>query len=75
MKYTLFFKEAKRIVKEGGLIVVSEQFRDVTNFIFFNIGSFHFLSQKKWKKAISEAGLEIIKNTNITPFANMLIVK
>lgn len=71
----LFFKEAKRILKEGGLIIVSEQFRDVTNFIFFNIGAFHFLSKKKWKNAISEAGLDIIKNTNITPFANMLIVK
>lgn len=71
----LFFKEAKRIVKEGGLIIVSEQFRDVTNFIFFNIGAFHFLRQKQWEKAISEAGLEIIKNTKITSFANMLIMK
>lgn len=41
----LFFKEAKRILKDDGLIIVSEQFRDLTNFIFFNIGAFHFLSQ------------------------------
>ena len=74
-KRVLFFKEAKRILKEGGLIIVSEQFRDVTNFTFFNIGAFHFLSQKKWEKAISEAGLKILKNEKITPFANMLIVK
>lgn len=70
----LFFKEAKRVLNKGGLIIVSEQFRDVTNFIFFNIGAFHFLSQKQWKKAISEAGLEIMKNTKITPFANMLVL-
>ncbi|WP_336691012.1 MULTISPECIES: class I SAM-dependent methyltransferase [unclassified Chryseobacterium] len=71
----LFFKEAKRILKDDGLIIISEQFRDLTNFIFFNIGAFHFLSQKQWKIAISEAGLKIIENKKITPFANMLIVK
>ncbi|WP_288458973.1 methyltransferase domain-containing protein [uncultured Chryseobacterium sp.] len=71
----LFFKEAKRILKDDGVIIVSEQFRDLTNFLFFNIGAFHFLSQKQWKRAISEAGLKIIENKKITPFANMLIVK
>lgn len=70
----LFFKEAKRVVKKGGLIIVSEQFRDVVNFIFFNIGAFHFLSEKQWRKAISEGGLKIINNTKITPFANMLVI-
>lgn len=70
-----FFKEAKRILKKNGLIVVSEQFRDPTNFIFFNIGAFHFLSFNTWKKSIAASGLEIIKNEKITPFANMLILK
>ncbi|MGG5208170.1 class I SAM-dependent methyltransferase [Chryseobacterium sp. MIQD13] len=74
-KRVLFFKEAKRILKDGGVIIVSEQFRDFTNFVFFNIGAFHFLSQKQWKKAISEAGLKIVSNQKITPFANMLIIK
>lgn len=71
----LFFKEAKRVLKDDGLIVLSEQFRDFTNFLFFNIGAFHFLSQKKWEKAISDADLKILKNVKITPFANMLIIK
>lgn len=71
----LFFIEAKRVLKDDGIIIVSEQFRDLTNFIFFNIGAFHFLSQKQWEKAISEAGLKIFENKKITPFGNMLIVK
>lgn len=71
----LFFKEAKRVVKKGGLIIISEQFRDVTNFIFFNIGAFHFLSRKQWEKAISSAGLEISENKKITPFADMLVIR
>ncbi|WP_027386088.1 class I SAM-dependent methyltransferase [Chryseobacterium gregarium] len=70
----LFFTEVKRILKDEGIIIVSEQFRDLTNFIFFNIGAFHFLSQKQWKKAVSEAGLKIVKNKKITPFANMLVI-
>jgi SAM-dependent methyltransferase len=71
----LFFKEAKRILKDGGVVIVSEQFRDLTNFIFFNIGAFHFLSQKQWMKAISDVGLKIVENKKITPFANMLVVR
>lgn len=71
----LFFKEAQRILKKDGLIILSEQFRDVTNFAFFNIGAFHFLSKKQWEKAISEVGLKIVENRKITPFANMLILK
>ncbi|MCX8523813.1 class I SAM-dependent methyltransferase [Chryseobacterium formosus] len=71
----LFFKEAKRVLKDDGLIILSEQFRDFTNFVFFNIGAFHFLSKKQWKTAISEAVLKIVENKKITPFANMLIVK
>ncbi|MEN4761079.1 methyltransferase domain-containing protein [Chryseobacterium sp. C39-AII1] len=71
----LFFKEAKRILKDDGIIVVSEQFRDFTNFVFFNIGAFHFLSEKDWKKAISSANLKIVRNQKLTPFSNMLIIK
>ncbi|WP_267402420.1 methyltransferase domain-containing protein [Chryseobacterium sp. GM_Chr_2] len=71
----LFFKEAKRILKDDGIIIVSEQFRDFTNFVFFNIGAFHFLSEKNWKKAIASSDLKIIKNQKLTPFANMLIIK
>ena len=70
-----FFQEAGRILKNDGVIIVSEQFRDVINFVFFNIGAFHFLSEKHWKKAIAEAGLEVIANEKITPFANMLVIK
>lgn len=74
-KRVLFFKEAKRILKKGGLMIISEQFRDMTNFICFNIGAFHFLSQKQWEEAISAAKLKITENKKITPFANMLMVK
>ncbi|WP_278553855.1 methyltransferase domain-containing protein [Elizabethkingia bruuniana] len=71
----LFFKEAKRIVKDNGVIVMSEQFQNIINFIFFNIGAFHFLTKKQWEKAISEAGLKVVVNKKNTPFANTLIIR
>lgn len=71
----LFFKEAKRVLKDDGVIIVSEQFRGFINFVFFNIGAFHFLSKKQWKNAIFGGGLKIVENKKITPFANMLIVR
>lgn len=74
-KRVLFFKEGKRVLKKGGLIIVSEQFRDTTNFIFFNIGAFHFLSWKQWKSSIAPSGLKIIENKKVTLFANTLIIK
>ncbi|WP_374445335.1 methyltransferase domain-containing protein [Epilithonimonas sp.] len=73
-KRVLFFKEAKRILKSDGKIILSEQFRDSVNFIFFNIGAFHFLSENQWKNAIYEAGLRIKENSKITPFANIITI-
>ena len=74
-KRVQFFEEAKRVLKKDGIIILSEQFRDTTNFLFFNIGAFHFLSKKEWIKAITEADLQIVANKKITPFANMLLIK
>ena len=49
--------------------------RDTTNFVFFNIGAFHFLSKKKWKLAIKESGLKIYETNRINIFAETIIVK
>ena len=70
-----FFIEAKRILKDDGIIIVSEQMRNFTNFLFFNIGAFHFLSKKKWELAIHQSGLKIIEAQKITPFAEMIVIK
>ncbi|TCI84518.1 methyltransferase domain-containing protein [Tenacibaculum sp. M341] len=74
-KRVLFFKEAKRILKKDGIIIISEQMRNTTNFAFFNIGAFHFLSKNKWKLAINESGLKIHEANNINIFAETIIIK
>jgi SAM-dependent methyltransferase len=70
-----FFKEAKRVLKKDGILIISEQMRNEINFIFFNIGAFHFLSKSKWKKAIKESGLQIHETKNINIFAETIIIK
>ena len=70
-----FFKEAKRVLKNNGVIIISEQMRNGINFIFFNIGAFHFLSKNKWKIAIQESGLKIYETKKINMFAEMIIIK
>ena len=70
-----FFEEAKRVLKNNGIIIISEQMRNIINFSFFNIGAFHFLSKKKWNLAIEESGLEIYETKKINMFAEMIIIK
>ncbi|WP_180947651.1 methyltransferase domain-containing protein [Tenacibaculum dicentrarchi] len=74
-KRVLFFKEAKRILKNDGILIISEQMRDITNFVFFNIGAFHFLSKRKWKSAIKESGLKIHETNRINIFAETIVIK
>ena len=74
-KWVLFFKEVKRILKKDGIIIISEQMRNTTNFVFFNIGAFHFLSKKKWKSAIKKSGLKIHEINRINIFAETIIIK
>ncbi len=49
--------------------------RNGINFMFFNIGAFHFLSKKNWKLAIQESGLKIHETKKINMFTEMIIVK
>ena len=46
-----FFKESKRVLRHDGVLIICEQTRSIINFIFFNIGAFHFVSDKNWKKS------------------------
>ncbi|PHS03560.1 MAG: hypothetical protein COA88_15635 [Kordia sp.] len=74
-KRVLFFKEAKRVLKNNGILIISEQMRNGINFMFFNIGAFHFLSKNKWEKAIKESGLNIHETKDINIFAETIIIK
>ena len=73
-KRVKFFKEAKRILKDDGTLILCEQMRDLINFIFFNIGAFHFVSLKNWEEAISESGLKIRKQEKLTNWGTVMYI-
>ncbi len=63
-----FFCKLSAALKPGGIIIVTEHLRDVVNFLAYNIGSFHFLSEKSWKQTFNAAGLHIKEQHRINPF-------
>lgn len=74
-KRVQFFKEAKRILKNDGTLIVCEQMRSWVNFLCFNFGVLHFVSMKNWILAITEAGMKIDSKKSLTPFAKVLYIK
>ena len=72
---TLFFKEATRILKSNGQIIVVEHLRDFANFAAYNIGFFHFLSKTNWLKTFESSNLKIIRTEKITPFITIFTLQ
>lgn len=70
---TLFFKELERILRPNGKIVLTEHLRDLPNFLAYNIGAFHFHSEKTWLKNTREANLKLTRKIKITPFIKTFV--
>lgn len=71
---TDFFKELNRIIKPTGQIYVTEHLRDLTNFVVYNIGFFHFYSKNSWLKTFNNANLIIKEEIKLTPFISTFIL-
>lgn len=72
---TQFFKEAKRVLKPKGKIIVVEHIRDTANFLAYNIGFFHFVSIKEWKCNFHAAALDLKEERKITPFLSLFVLE
>ncbi len=70
-----FFKELHRIVKPKGQIIVTEHLRDITNFMVYNIGSFHFYSKSTWINTFNKSNLKVISEIKNTPFISTFTLK
>lgn len=70
----LLFKELRRVTKENGVVILTEQLRDIPNFLAYNIGFFHFLPRKNWEKTFLKSGFSIKKEYKITPFVTTFIL-
>ena len=64
----LFFQHLRRVLKEGGRIVMTAHLRDVPNFLVYNMGFLHFLPLTVWEATFAGAGLRVSNTIPITPF-------
>ncbi|PHS63399.1 MAG: methyltransferase [Flavobacterium sp.] len=64
----VFFSELNRILKPKGQIVVIEHLRDISNFMAYNIGSFHFYSRASWLSTFKKSKLSVISEIKNTSF-------
>jgi SAM-dependent methyltransferase len=69
-----FFREAKRVLRPGGRLVVVEQLRDLPNFLCFGAAAFHFLSRSTWLRSFQDGGLVLEREFSITPFMRAFIL-
>lgn len=64
----VFFKELNRVTKPQGSIYVTEHLRNLTNFLAYTLGFFHFHSKSTWLATFKSAGLNVRKEMSHTPF-------
>jgi hypothetical protein len=69
------FREAARILRGDGQIVLAEHLRDWRNFLAFGPGFMHFFSERAWRRAAAQAGLEVIRHSTITPFVHIFVLR
>lgn len=74
-KRAQFFKEAKRVLKDRGHVVVVEQLRDAANFLSFGLAAFHFLSRRTWLKSFADGGLIVEKEFSLSPWMRVFVLR
>ncbi|HVT98179.1 MAG TPA: methyltransferase domain-containing protein [Acidobacteriaceae bacterium] len=68
-------RETRRVLGEGGYVVLVEHLRDWKNFIAFGPGFLHFHSRRSWLNGIREAGLTIDHAGPVTPFVECFVLR
>jgi SAM-dependent methyltransferase len=70
-----FFHEARRVLKNGGKLIVIEQLRDAFNFACFGIAAYHFLSRRTWLQSFADANLTVADEFKITPLMRAFVLE
>lgn len=70
-----FFREVSRALKPDGEAVVTEHLRDLPNFIAYNVGFFHFIPRRSWKRSFAESGLAVFREMKPAPFITSFFLR
>ncbi len=72
---TALLRETCRALNEDGRVVMVEHLRDLPNFLAFGPGFLHFHSVRSWRKSIRKAGLQIERQSRLTPFVRCFVLR
>jgi hypothetical protein len=70
-----FLKHQFTALRDDGRVVIVEHLRDFPNFLAYNVGFFHFLSEKEWVQNFQQSGFCIDERFKITPFITVFILR
>ena len=69
-----FFREANRVLRSGGRLVVIEQLRDWRNFLAFGGAVLHFLSRGTWIRSFTAGGFGTPEEFWISPWMKAFVL-
>jgi len=72
---TQLLREAHRVLKNDGHILLVEHLRDLPDFVAFGPGFLHFHSSHNWLRSIGEAGFEVVEQRRVTPFVRCFTLR
>ena len=61
------FREASRVLRAAGRMILVEHHRDVPNLLAFGPAAWHFYPRTEWQWAAARAGLEAVARRKLTP--------